>query len=82
MNWLYTMLLLIWSLPSLAATHSIAAGASTSNIRAIIDSAAVGSTIAFEEGTYNISSTLVIPCNNLTITGPAVFPTTAILMPV
>jgi hypothetical protein len=63
------MLLLIWSLPSLAATYTIAAGSSASTIQATINSAAVGSTIAFEEGTYNITSTPVTPCNNLTITG-------------
>jgi hypothetical protein len=79
MNWLYTILLLISSIPSLAATYTVAAGSSSSTIQAIINSAAAGSTIAFEAGTYDITNTLIIPCNNLTITGPAVFPDTAIL---
>jgi hypothetical protein len=79
MNWLYTILLFVSPLPALAATYTVAVGSSSSTIQAILNSAPVGSTIAFEEGTYNISSTLVIPCNNLTITGPPVFPNTAIL---
>jgi hypothetical protein len=79
MNWLYTILLFVLPLPALAATYTVAAGSSSSTIQAILNSAPTGSTIAFEEGTYTISSTLIIPCNNLTITGPVAFPNTAIL---
>ncbi len=79
MKWLCTFLLLASPLSMLAATYTVAAGSSSSTIQAILNSAPSGSTIAFEPGTYDITSTLTIPCNNLTITGPPVFPNTAIL---
>ena len=52
---------------------------SQSTLQSTITNAPNCSLIVFAAGTYNISSTLVIPCNNLAITGPAVFPNTAIL---
>jgi hypothetical protein len=54
-------------------------GMSQSALQSAITNAPNCALIVFAAGTYTISSTLVIPCNNLTITGPAVFPNTAIL---
>jgi Bacterial Ig-like domain (group 2)/Chitobiase/beta-hexosaminidase C-terminal domain len=48
-------------------------------LQSAISSAPNCSLIIFAAGTYSITSTINIPCSNLTLTGPAVFPNTAIL---
>jgi hypothetical protein len=68
---------LIWgmSAPALAATYSVAAGASAAEIQAIVNmaGAAPGDTVAFAAGAYSLSATVALPCSNGTIyTGPNV----------
>ncbi|HEX4067093.1 MAG TPA: chitobiase/beta-hexosaminidase C-terminal domain-containing protein [Acidobacteriaceae bacterium] len=52
---------------------------STQQLQSAISGAANGSTIEFAAGTYDITSSITLPCNNLQITGPAATPPTAIL---
>jgi hypothetical protein len=55
-------------------------GMSQSTLQSTISGAPSGATVLFAAGTYNISSTLHIPCSsNLTLTGPTASPATAIL---
>jgi hypothetical protein len=76
----FASLILVTSLPALAATYTISIGSSSSTIQATLDSAGAGSTIFFAPGTYDIGAPLTIPCTaNLTLTGPATNPATAIL---
>jgi hypothetical protein len=60
-------------------TVNVNSGMSQSALQSAITNAPNCSLIVFAAGTYNITSTLVIPCNDLSITGPAAFPNTAIL---
>ncbi len=60
-------------------TINVNSGMGQGALQSAITNAPNCSLIVFAAGTYNITSTLVIPCNNLTITGPSVFPNTAIL---
>ncbi len=54
-------------------------GMSTAALQTAISGAPSGATISFASGSYNITSTLQIPCNNLQLTGPAGSSPTAIL---
>lgn len=52
---------------------------STQQLQSAISGAPGGATIEFAAGTYDIGSSITIPCNNLQISGPAATPPTAIL---
>jgi hypothetical protein len=59
---------------------NVNAGMSQNTLQSTISGAPNGATVLFAAGTYNISSTLHIPCSsNLTLTGPTASPATAIL---
>jgi hypothetical protein len=60
-------------------TINLNSGMSQSALQSAIMNAPNCSLVVFAAGTYTISSTLAVPCSNLTIAGPAVFPNTAIL---
>ena len=52
---------------------------SRSALQSAITNAPNCALIVFAAGTYNINSTLTIPCNKLTITGPVASPATAVI---
>jgi Fn3 associated/Beta xylosidase C-terminal Concanavalin A-like domain len=88
MNKLLAFLLLSMGVPALAATYTVAAGASAATIQATVNTAgaASGNTVAFAAGSYRLSATVYLPCANGTIyTGPIVgivtqsHPATAVL---
>ena len=54
-------------------------GMSQSALQSTISGAPNCALIVFAAGTYNINSTLTIPCNKLTITGPVASPATAVI---
>jgi Chitobiase/beta-hexosaminidase C-terminal domain/Bacterial Ig-like domain (group 2) len=59
---------------------NVNASMSQSTLQSTISGAPSGATVLFAAGTYNLSSSLQIPCSsNLTLTGPAATPATAIL---
>ena len=61
-------------------TINLNSGMSESTLESTISSAPTCALIVFSAGTYTISSPLNIPCSSkLTLTGPAAWPTTAIL---
>ena len=61
-------------------TINVNSGMSESTIQSTIASAPTCALVVFAAGTYNIASPLTIPClNQVTITGPAATPATAIL---
>ena len=61
-------------------TVNLNSGMSQSTLQSTISSAPSCALIVFGAGTYNVSSTLNIPCaSKLTLTGPAASPATAIL---
>ena len=61
-------------------TINLNSGMSQSTLQSTISSAPTCALIVFAAGTYNISNTLNIPCQSqLTLTGPAANPATAIL---
>jgi Bacterial Ig-like domain (group 2)/Chitobiase/beta-hexosaminidase C-terminal domain len=60
-------------------TINLNSGMSQSTLQSSISNAPACSLILFAPGTYRITSSLSVPCNNLTITGPNVFPNSAIL---
>ncbi len=61
-------------------TIHLNSGMSQSAIKSAITTAPNCSLIVFAAGTYNMSSTMSVPCNaNLTLTGPPTTPATAIL---
>jgi hypothetical protein len=57
---------------------TLSAGASQSAIQSALNSCGSGNTVAFSAGLYSTSSSLTIPCG-VSVTGPAVWPNTAIL---
>ncbi len=88
MNKLLAFLLLSMGVPALAATYTVAAGASAATIQATVNTAGAASrnTVAFAAGSYNLAATITLPCSNGTIyTGPNVavvtqtHPATAVL---
>jgi hypothetical protein len=61
-------------------TVNVDSSMSQSTLQSTINSAPSCAMVAFAAGTYNISAPLTIPCTaNLTLTGPAATPATAIL---
>ena len=58
-------------------TINLNSGMSQSALQSTISGAPNCALIVFAAGTYNISGALKIPCNSLTITGPAATPATA-----
>jgi hypothetical protein len=60
-------------------TINLNSGMSQSTLQSTIASAPNCSLISFAAGTYNLTSQLSIPCNNLQITGPVASAPTAIL---
>jgi hypothetical protein len=60
-------------------TINLNSGMSQSTLQSMIANAPNCSLISFAAGTYNITSQLTIPCNNLQITGPVASTPTAIL---
>jgi len=67
------------ALPAMAATYTIPAGSNASTIQAMLNGATAGSSISLAAGTYDIDYPIVIPCNDLQITGPVAATPTAIL---
>jgi Chitobiase/beta-hexosaminidase C-terminal domain len=61
-----------------ATCATLSAGASQSTIQSALNSCGSGNTVAFSAGLYSTSSSLTIPCG-VSVTGPAVWPNTAIL---
>jgi hypothetical protein len=61
-------------------TVNVNSGMSQSTLQSTINSAPSCALVVFAAGTYNLSAALTIPCTaNLTLTGPATTPATAIL---
>lgn len=61
------------------ATVNLNPSMSTAQIQSALNSAASGSTISFAAGTYNITSTVTVPCSGLQLQGPQASPVTATL---
>jgi len=57
---------------------TLSAGASQSTVQSTLNSCGSGNTVAFSAGLYSTSSSLTIPCG-VSVTGPAVWPNTAII---
>lgn len=54
-------------------------GMTTAQIQSALSGASNGATVNWAAGTYSITSTLILPCSNLQMTGPVATPPTAIL---
>lgn len=65
------------AVPALASTYTVPAGSSSTTIQAIVNTAgkASGNTVVFSAGSYNLTSTIILPCASGTVyTGPNVGP--------
>ena len=79
MNKALAVLAFATTVPVLASTYTIPAGAGSSSIQATVNTAAnaPGNTVVFSAGTYRLSATIALPCTNgIVYTGPIVGPQT------
>jgi Chitobiase/beta-hexosaminidase C-terminal domain len=65
--------------PSAGTTLNVDPSMSTDDLQSTISAAPDGAVIAFASGVYTIHSRLVIPCNNLQLSGPSMSSPAAIL---
>ena len=78
------LLVLSTAVPVLASTYTVPAGSSAATIQSVADTAGSvsGNTVMFSAGSYNLSSTVTLPCSKGTIyTGPNVGVVTQAHMP-
>src|ERR1700744_2360447 len=75
MNRALAVIALGTSVPVLASTYTVPAGSTSAAIQAIVNTAgnAAGNTVVFSAGSYNLTTTVNLPCPNGTVyTGPNV----------
>jgi Chitobiase/beta-hexosaminidase C-terminal domain/Bacterial Ig-like domain (group 2)/Beta xylosidase C-terminal Concanavalin A-like domain len=77
MNRVLAVLTISTAVPALATTYTVPAGSSAKAIQAIVNTAGAvsGNTVVFSAGSYNLTSTVDLPCTNGTVySGPNVGP--------
>ena len=75
MNKLMALFVLSIGVQASATTYTVSAGSSSATIQSMVNSAgsAAGNTVMFSAGSYDLASTVILPCSNGTVyTGPNV----------